>query len=212
MPISASKLCSAFWMHSGNPAQPHAELSGGDCSDGFIDVLRVLCHTNLCRIMALTLHQLLVDKFQMFGGHWPQIDWVVGSDHAGAMLAHDVATLLNAKFDFTEKGPDHTQNWKRFTIGPEETVLQVEELVTTTTTLQDVRNGLHAAHGYPIRFYPAALTLVNRSRATAIDDTMILSFANFDIKKWPPEDCPLCKAGSKRVRLKQNWDELTQLL
>jgi len=205
-----AKLCSAFWKHDGKPEHPHAELSGGECSDGFINVLSVLCYTNLCRIMALTLYQMLTDEFQRYGKHWPEIDWVVGSDHAGAALAHDVASLLNAKFDFTEKGPKHTQVWKRFQIGTAETVLQVEELVTTTQTLQDVRFGLRAAHPQPVTFYPVALTLVNRSNVQAIEDTPIVSFANYDIKKWKPEDCPLCKAGSKRLRPKQHWAELTQ--
>ena len=43
-------------------------------------------------------------------------------------------------------------------------------------------------------------------------EVLIVYLVHFDIKTWEPADCPLCKAGSKRLRPKQYWQELTAKL
>lgn len=192
--------CGALWLHSGNPADSHAELTSGKCSDGFADVLWVLRYSNLCEIMAGQLVRLLRRNYDGFP------DWVIGSDHAGADLSHDVARLLNAQHDFTEKGEGKSQVWKRFAIKPGEVVLQVEELITTTGTLHAVREGIRAGNrGEPVSFLPLTLALVHRSDVYEFEGDPILHAAHYDIKTWVPEECPLCKLGSKRIRPKDNW-------
>lgn len=198
------EACDALWLHDGKPSSPHAELTSGKCSSGFVDVLRMLRYTNLCDIMAGQLVRQLLKRYD------GPIDWVIGSDHAGATLSYAVAARLNAQHDFTEKGPDKTQVWKRFEIAPDEVVLQVEELVTTTSTLQAVRAGIRAGNPHPVQFAPYVLTLVHRTYLTTFEDEPILFAAHYDIKTWTPEECPLCKEGSPRLRPKQNWAELTR--
>lgn len=206
------ELCGALWTHSGEPRAPHAELTSGNCSDGFVDVLRATRYANVCRIFASQLVQKSnVDRLMADS----RVSWVVGSDHAGATISFAVAESLHAKHDFTEKvvgTPDgkSTQAWKRFTIAPEEIVLQVEDLVTTMKTLADVQSALQRAHPENIvRFAPIALTVVNRSGTSLYNGMHIISLLNVDINVWKPEFCPLCKQGSKRLRPKQNWTELT---
>lgn len=197
------ETCDALWLHDGDVTKPHAELTSGKCSNGFVDVLRVLRYTNLCQIMA---DQLVHRLHEQRGGI---VDWVVGSDHAGATLSYAVASFLNAQHDFTEKGPDKTQVWKRFEIKPGENVLQVEELVTTTGTLQAVRQGLRAGNPHPVTFAPLTLCLVHRAPVYEFEHTPIVSLVHCDIQTWTREECPLCAAGSPRVRPKQNWAKLT---
>jgi orotate phosphoribosyltransferase len=199
------RMCDALWLHSGDPKAPHAELTGGKCSNGFVDTLRVLRYTNLCWIMAEQLVRLLRRHYH----YSSPVDWVIGSDHAGAALSHAVATLLGVQHDFTEKGPDKTQVWKRFAIEPGEVVLQVEELVTTTGTLKAVREGVRAGNPSHVTFAPLCLTLVHRSDEYELEGAPIVHAAHYDIQTWRPEECPLCKGGSKRLRPKQNWAELT---
>lgn len=197
------ETCSALWLHSGDMTRPHAELTSGRCSDGFVDVLRVLRYANLCELLGRQLAAKIDDVYR---GH---IDWVVGSDHAAATLSFAVASHYGAQHDFTEKGPDKTQLWKRFEIGRDEVVLQVEELVTTTGTLQAVRDGLRRAHPeHEVQFAPVVACLVHRSPTYEFEGSPIVSLIHFDIQTWAPEECPLCAAGSPRVRPKHNWAEL----
>lgn len=207
------ELCGALWLHSGNPENPHAELTSGKCSNGFVDVLRMLRFTNLCRIFGFQMFLKIAEKAREFGLDSENIaSWVVGSDHAGAAFSQSVATWMDAMHDFTVKGPDKTQLWERFTIEPGETVLQVEELMTTAGTLQAVRAGIRKGNPHPVTFVPFAAVLVHRSEVTEIEGAPVVHLVHYNIRTWEPEECPLCKAGSKRVRPKTHWDELTPVV
>lgn len=202
------RICGAVWRYSGDPSKPHAQLTGGECSNGYVNVLKVLHYTNLCAILAYELWQKFLGYYnnQLY---LPKVEWVIGSDHAGATFSYKVAELLNAQHDFTRKGPNGTQTWGGFEIKPDEAILQVEELITTTKTLGAVHNGITKAHGYPLTFVPYILTLIHRSSSYDFEGRKILYLAHFDIETWDPEDCPLCKEGSQKLRPETNWAELT---
>lgn len=225
--LSADKIlhifsvCEAGWVHSGNPEDPHAELTSGLCSTGFFDTLRVLRYTPLCDALANALASKLIMAIheERPGAGWasrpPLRTLCVGSDHAGAAFSHAVATHLGCMHDFTEKRDDvvegkkiKRQVWERFPIEADQEILQVEELMTTAGTFEAVRAGLRASNP-DVRFMPIAGVLVHRSDVWHIEDTHIVALAHYDIQTWKPEDCPLCAAGSKRVRPKQHWAELT---
>jgi len=196
------RLADALWLHGGDPRKPHALLTSGKHSDGFVDVLRALKYTPICDLMGALLMQKVTE-------HHHKINWVVGSDHAGAVLSYSVALHLAAKHDFTEKGPDKAQVWKRFSILPDESVLQVEELITTTGTLQAVREGIRQAHPYPINFAPVVATLIHRSDQYEFQGSPIIYLRHLDIKTWEADKCPLCAQGSVAIRPKENWALLT---
>ncbi|MDD5567061.1 MAG: hypothetical protein PHH01_02605 [Patescibacteria group bacterium] len=198
-----AEVCGAFWIRPDvqDPNIPHALLTKGGHSNGFINTLVVLSYTNLCHILA---HQLVNRIRRAYDG---PINWVVGSDHAGAALSHSVAFILNARHDFTEKGPDGTQVWRRHRIPAGEIVLQVEELMTTSGTLMAVRNGIRAGNPEPVTLAPVVGVLVHRSDVTEIEDTPVISTFHFDITNWTPEGCPLCPIGSKALPPKKIWEQ-----
>lgn len=205
------KMAEALWLHSGNPSAPHVILTAGNHSDGFVNTLKVLIYTNLCQLFA----KEMAKKYREYArenGLPESPDWVVGSDHAGATFSYAFAFELGSRHDFTEKaGSDgKLQEWKRFTIAENETVLQVEELITTTSTLQRVRNGIIAAHEYEINFLPVVLTLVHRSTANEFLGDPILHLRHYDIATWTPDECPLCTGGSEAITAKKNWKQLTE--
>lgn len=194
--------CDALWLHDGNPSRPHAELTSGLCSDGFINVGKGLVYPNLVHLFGRQLYLAIREEYP---GH---VDWVVSSDHAAAVLGFATAFEFEAKFDFCEKGPDKTQVWRRQEIAAGEIVLQVEELMTTAGTLEAVRWGV-VQFDRPTDFAPVVGVLINRSSVTEIGGSRVVALARYHIQTWPPEDCPLCAVGSKRLRPKQHWAELT---
>lgn len=200
------KLVGGFWLHNGDPAAPHAELTSGKCSDGFINVLLLLKYPRVCWLLA----EDLATNFLESGLRKP--DWVIGSDHAAATLSYEVARQLGAMHAFTEKRQEDGkkyQDWKRETIAPDELVLQVEELVSTTSTLQQVRNGIISGNAHPVRFADISLCLVHRSPDFEFAGKPIDYLFHYDIQAWEQDKCPLCAGGSKRLRPKQHWAELT---
>lgn len=197
-------LCDAFWVHSGNPKDPHVELTTGLCSNGYFDALRALHYTNICLLLAAQAGRSIRKHYN------GPIDWVVGSDHGAATFSFAVATFLNAQHEFTVKQPDNTQSWKRAVIKKNEIVLQAEDLMSTSYTIKSVRHALREGNPHPVTFAPLIYVLIHRSDITQLEDTPIIYGYHFDIWKTDPKDCALCKAGSQRMRPKQNWSELTQ--
>jgi orotate phosphoribosyltransferase len=197
------RACDAFWEHSGDSKDPHAETTSGKCTNGFVNTLNVLRHSNLCEIMG---NQLVRLTRYDYGPN----DWTIGSDHASATISFAVAAELRTQHDFTEKGEGKTQSWKRFDIAPTSKVLQVEELVMTLLTLRNVRVGIRAATLHPVQFASEILTLVHRSDHYELEGARIRYLVHYDIQTWDgPETCPLCRAGSRRLRPKHHWRELT---
>ncbi len=198
-------VCDALWRHSGDLRDPHAEITTGRCSTSLVDTLRVLRFTNLCQLLAA---QTARHIRALYDG---SIDWVVGSSHAAATFSYAVATFLNAQHDFTEKGPNGTQIWNRFVIRPDEVVFQVEELVTSGQSFRAVRKGIEDGNPHPVTFAPLAFSLINRTEIKEIDGTPLHWTYVIPIEVFEPDECPLCRAGSKRMRPKQNWHVLKSL-
>ena len=211
------KECDAVWLYDGdpNPKKPHAELTSGMCSNGFFDCMRVLCHPAFTEILALQLAQKLREQ-----GVGP-VDWVIGSPYAAITFSYELARALGAIHGFAEKDPADPQGkkmaWRRMKIPPQSRILQVEELITTSGTFQEVRRAVREGNGDSVNFLPAVATLVHRPPklpAYYSDDLSRMSIHVFSLierEVWAvkPEECPLCKAGSRRVRPKSNWAELT---
>lgn len=205
------RTCNALWEHPGSHRRPHAQLTldsrtnSSLCSDGYADVLRVLRYTNLCQILAAQLIRQLRVHYQ------GRVDWVIGSDHASATISFAVASMLNAKHDFCQKSGTE-QIWERFVIEPGEVVLQVEDLVGSTGTLQAVRDGIRKGNPHhPVSYAPLCLCVVRRScdESYIFHNKPIVSLVDLRFKTWTQEECPLCKKGSVRLRPKANWAKLT---
>jgi hypothetical protein len=81
--------------------------------------------------------------------------------------------------------------------------------MTTAGTLMAVREGIRRGNPSPVKFASVVGVLVHRSDVYEIEGAPVVYLAHYDIKVWDPSDCPLCAAGSKRFRPKQNWAKLT---
>jgi len=203
-------LCDAYWLHSGKPSDPHAELTSGMCSNGFFDCLRVLKYINLSDILA---NQLARKIRTVIGDQ--RVDWVIGSPMAGITFSHDVARAIGAPISmFTEKDPDQKgkMSYKRIAIPEGNTVLQIEELTTTSKTLNAVKEAVDSGNPNPINWIPYVGIFVHRSPKLPVDsygDRKVIALIEKVIWAVDPKDCPLCKAGSIRYRPKSHWRELT---
>ena len=203
-------LCDAVWVHDGDPKKPHAELTSGMCSDGFFDCWRVLCYPNLSEIFARQLTRRLRENGV------EEVDWVVGSSYAAITFSYEVARAFGAIHGFVEKDPaDPTKGkkmvWQRVKIPAGAKVLQVEELITTSGTMMEVRRAIKEGNEEEINFLPIIGTLVHRPPKLPVDygDRKVVALIERAIWAVNPDKCPLCEAGSLRYRPKTNWAKLT---
>lgn len=207
--LSLFDICDAVWVHDGDSKKPHAELTSGKCSNGFFDCRRVLCHPNLNEILARQLTRLLREN----GVERP--DWVVGSSYAAITFSYEVAKAFGAIHDFVEKDRSDPKGkrmaWQRVKIPAQSTVLQIEELITTSGTMMEVRRAIEEGNGEEINFLPIIGVLVHRPPELPADygDRRVVALIEREIWAVDPNDCPFCKAGSVRYRPKTHWAELT---
>ena len=203
-------ILDAYWLHDGNPDSPHAELTSGMCSNGFFDCLRVLKYVNLSEILA---NQLARKIRKTIGDQ--KVDWVIASPMAGITFGHDVAKALGASiFMFTEKHPETKGRmvWNRVIIPKGATVFQIEELVTTSKTLNAVQQAVIYGNPNPVNWLPYVGIFVHRPPELPVDsygDRKVISLIEKKVWAVDPGECLLCKGGSVRYRPKTNWLKLT---
>jgi hypothetical protein len=204
----------AYWSYQEepNPGRPHAELTSGLCSDGFFDCLQVLRYPNIAEILARQLRQRIMLREHMIPlyGHL----WVVSSSYAAITLGHEVAKAMKAIFMMAEKDEKDPKKmvWRRMTIPDTVRVLQVEELVTTSQTFQEVRRAVEEGNAVkPVNFIPTVGALVHRPPKLPVDynGRRVVALIEKEIRVYKPEECPYCAVGSPRYRPKTHWLELT---
>lgn len=197
----------AVWKYGGDPKLPHVELRSGLHSNGYYNMSIVLSYPNLRVILAEQLAKSLKETGIKRG----EIDWVVGSDHAGAAVVLPLGELLIARSDFCTKGPENTQVWNRHEIDEDAEVLHVEELITSFATACAVRKGVREYHAWPVNFVPVLGTIVHRPPPEAVEqdsfeDGRVISVYKLPTAIFDPNNCPLCDAGSPVLRAtKANW-------
>ena len=199
-------LAEAGWIHSGDPKDPHAELTSGLCSTGFFDCLRLLKYPNVAEILGRQLGK----KLKREGIR--EVDYVISSAYAAITFGNEVAKELSAIFMNAEKDPSDPKQkrmiWRRIMIPVEARVLSVEELITTSGTFREVRRAVIEGHARPVNFLDPVGVLIHRPPDLAVD-YIVISLVEKEIPTYNPSECPLCAAGSKRYRPKTHWQELT---
>lgn len=205
--------CDAGWMYQypADSARAHAKLTSGKCSDGFFDCQRVLQHPNLAEILGLQLAKKLLKAIE------EKVEYIIGSPYAAIVFSHEVAKgLLYTSHGFCEKDPaDPTGEkfiWRRIMLPKGTYILQVEELITTSKTTLKVRRAVREGNSEEVVFLPIVGALVHRPPQLPVqyeEGIQVVALVEKKVQAWEPQDCPLCQAGSKPVRPKTHWAELT---
>jgi orotate phosphoribosyltransferase len=192
----------AIWLHDGFGKSPHALLTSGLHSDGYVNCTQIMQRPALVRGI-LTAHDGLRPHLPS-GAEKP--DWVVGSAMGAITFAFAAAEQLGAQAGFTEKD-NGTMKLARFVLQEDASVLVVEDVISTGGSTLKTIDALRGSG--PVRLLPYVICLVNRSGKEQLGDFQIRSLLTPAIHSWEPDECPLCRKGSKALRPKENWKDLT---
>ncbi len=202
--IEIFKESEAFWAHSGNPQDSHAELSGGLCSNAYFNCSKVLCDP----VTSEALAKALCEKLYNAGLENNYPDWVVGSAYAAITFSYEVAKRLGVQHAFAEKTSEpRKMSFQRVTIPEGSIVLQVEELITSLRTVNAVREAVGTQNESWVEFLPFVGTIVYRPPELP-GNRNIVALVKREVWATSQEACPLCRQGSVRYRPKENWDKL----
>lgn len=200
----------AYWQYEGDPCpeRPHAELSGGGCSNGFIDMPAILKYPYICEILGRELGGYLKE-------YGVETDWVISSPYSAITLGHEVAKEMGAIFAHPIKDPSDSKQkrmlWRGKSIPARSRVLQVEELITTASTVWEVRSAVEEAHkGGQLQWLGIVGTVVHRPESLFVvyTDMLVEALLEKEMQNYT-KSCPYCAVGSKKLRPRANWAELT---
>ena len=165
----------------------HFRLTSGLHSDIYLQSALVLQYPE----EAAVLGQGLAASFRA-----DRVQTVLAPAIGGILVAHEVARALGARALFTEREAGVMQLRRGFTLNPGERCLVVEDVITTGGSTREVVQCVEAHAGVVV----GVGSLIDRSGGSAAFAVKRVALATVNATTYPPESCPLCKAGSVAIK------------
>lgn len=176
-------------LETGAQLKGHFLLSSGLHSDQYFQCAKLLQYPALARQAGEALAAL-------FEGQ--EIDLVVAPAMGGLIIGHEVAAALGVRFVFGERsGDDNRMTIRRgFDIEQGEKVLMAEDVITTGGSILELKQVVDDLGGKVMGY----ASIVNRSAKKIEFNAPWRSLITVKVNTYRPEDCPMCKEGSKPVK------------
>ncbi len=182
----------SVFQETGAYLRGHFRLTSGMHSPEYLQSALVLQHPPF----AERLGKMLGELFQRLAGG-EKIQTVAAPALGGLIIGHETARALGARFVFTERDTAGGMTLRRgFSIDPGETVVVVEDVVTTGGSAREVIE-IAQAHGALVL---GAGSIIDRSGGAAGLGVPRVALHTMNVTAWPPEDCPLCRQGIPVVK------------
>jgi orotate phosphoribosyltransferase len=165
----------------------HFILTSGLHSDRYIQCARVLQHPRVAERLGSELAARLPASSATV---------VVAPALGGILVAHEVARTLNLRALFTERQNGVMALRRGFSIRPQESVIVVEDVLTTGGSTRETMQCVEAAGGRPV----AAGALIDRSGGVVDLGVPRAALVTLRVENYQPADCPLCKSGSPAIK------------
>ena len=164
----------------------HFELSSGMHSGTYVQCALVLQNP----ADADRIGQALAERF-----HDVRIECVVSPAIGGIILGHEVARALRVRAVYVERDSYGQMALRRgFELRPSEAVMVVEDVWTTGGSTAETIHVVEQNGGRVV----AAGALIDRSWGGRARNELGVrgeALLDLEIPTYPPEDCPLCRAG-----------------
>jgi orotate phosphoribosyltransferase len=167
----------------------HFRLTSGLHSDRYLQCALVLQNPR----QAETLGAALADRLRALGN---QPDLVIAPALGGILVAHEVARALGVRGLFAERQDGMLTLRRGFRIEPGEKAYVVEDVVTTGGSTKETMEVVLKAGAVVL----AAGSLIDRSGGRTDLGVPRVALAVLDVPAFSPEECPLCKTGSKAIK------------
>jgi orotate phosphoribosyltransferase len=178
-----------LFKNSGALLQGHFRLTSGLHSGRYLQCALVLQDPR----RAAALGSALAARLQELAG---PADFVIAPALGGILVSHEVAREAGVRGLFAERQDGVLRLRRGFEIKPGERGYVVEDVVTTGGSTKETMDVVTQAGGIVI----AAGSLIDRTGGRVDLGVPRVALAVLDIPAYPPDDCPLCKAGSQAIK------------
>ncbi|MCL1972497.1 MAG: orotate phosphoribosyltransferase [Endomicrobia bacterium] len=167
----------------------HFLLSSGLHSDTYFQSALILQHPKEAEKLARELVKQINEK-------GIKIDAVVSPAMGGIIIGHEVARALVVRAVFTERVDGKVTLRRGFSIGKNEKIIVVEDVITTGLSTKEVIDSITPLGANVV----AVASLVDRSAGKVDFGVTRFSLLSLDVKSYKAQECPLCKDGSAAVK------------
>jgi orotate phosphoribosyltransferase len=178
-----------LFKQSGALLQGHFRLTSGLHSDHYLQCALVLQQPR----QATALGAALAARLRALSD---PPDFVIAPALGGIIVAHEVAREIGVRGFFAERQNGVLTLRRGFHITPGEKAYVVEDVVTTGGSTRETIEVVTQAGG----IVSAAGSLIDRTGGRTDLGVPRASLAVLDFPVFQPEECPLCKTGSKAIK------------
>jgi orotate phosphoribosyltransferase len=178
-----------IFKNAGALLEGHFRLTSGLHSSRYLQCALVLQNPKFAEALGAALAQQML----ALAGR-PSL--VIAPALGGILVAHEVARALGVRGLFAERESGALKLRRGFRIEPGERCFVVEDVVTTGGSTLETIEVARQAGGIAI----AAGSLIDRSGGRTDLGIPRTALAVLDVPAHPPEDCPMCRAGSEAIK------------
>ncbi|STP12846.1 orotate phosphoribosyltransferase [Helicobacter mustelae] len=180
----------------------HFLLSSGNHSDTYLQSAKVLEDPKIAEILAQSLAKQVRD-------YGLEIDCICSPALGGILAGYELARALGVRFIFTERVDGKMTLRRGYSLKKGERTLVCEDIITTGGSALEAAQCIKDQEGVVVAF----AGLANRGFCKRVgsglnkkvecklpDDAPLFALEDFVFEMYEPENCPLCKAGSKPIK------------
>jgi len=175
---------------SGALLDGHFRLSSGLHSGQYLQCAVALQHPAL----AEKLGREIGERWR--GGPGKQISTIVSPALGGVVIGHEVGRALGTRACFTERVEGEMSLRRGFQLGPDLSVLVIEDVITTGRSTLETVDVIRFCGANPV----GVACIANRSGKDTVGDLPLVSLVRLDIPTFEEADCPQCAAGDPIVK------------
>ncbi len=165
----------------------HFLLTSGRHSDKYFQCAKVLQYPEYTE----RLCSIIVDRFKD-----SEIDTVIAPAIGGLVVGQEAARQLNKRFIFAERENGKLILRRGFSLDNNEKVLVCEDVVTTGGSVFEVIDIVKSNNADVV----GVGFIVDRSNGKVSFGFPQISTLKMNVISYLPEECPLCKSGSKPIK------------
>ena len=176
-----------IFRRTGALLEGHFVLTSGLHSPRYLQCALVLQHPQ----EAETLARAIASNFT-----GERIETVAAPAIGGIVIGYEVARALGARSIWTEREDGRMTLRRGFTVRPGESVLVVEDVVTTGGSTRETIETLRAAGARVV----GAASIIDRSGGRADVGVTRVALATLDVPALAPSACPACQRGDEAIK------------
>jgi len=180
----------------------HFILSSGNHSNRYLQSAKVLEEPKRAKLLA----DALAEMIQKAG---VEVDTVCAPALGGILAGYELARSLNVRSIFVERKEGGMELRRGFEVAKGEKILICEDIITTGGSAMEASEIIQALGGEVVAFASLAnrgfcqregSTTEPKAECKLPSSIPLFALDDFTFEMYAPDECPMCKAGSKAIK------------